>query len=225
MPDPDSEGGMGAHRDQVLDVRGGRGRLVHRLRQDRRPVLPGPRLHHRLHRGAGLGRGLGGTDRCQDGGPRRPHRRVGAGRCPGAGRQRDRRGGRLPAGHAGPQRHASRRGRPGHRPGRRGADVRHRVREAAAGLRPDHRRLPGHPVGDRQGGGGHRGGPAPHLPFGLAGRPGQVRQGVRTLPVHGQVLRHGAGGQGVRTGRPAAWGRPGTWRTIRPSCGTATPNS
>ena len=41
-------------RDQVLDVRGARGRLVHRLRQDVRSHQPGPRLGHRLHRRTGL---------------------------------------------------------------------------------------------------------------------------------------------------------------------------
>ena len=47
-----------------------RGRLVHGVRQDRRPGAPGPRLDHRLHRRARLGRGVGRAHRPQDGGAR-----------------------------------------------------------------------------------------------------------------------------------------------------------
>ena len=54
---------------------------------------------------------------------------------------------------------------------------------------------------------------------------GQVHQGVRAVPLHGQVPRHRAGRARLVAGRAAARARPATWRTIRPSSGTATPSS
>ena len=69
------------------------------------------------------------------------------------------------------------------------------------------RRLPGHPVGDRQAGHRDRGRPPADLPRRVAGRPGQVHQGVGALPVDEQVLRHRAGGEGV--GRVPAAARRG----------------
>ena len=54
---------------------------------------------------------------------------------------------------------------------------------------------------------------------------GQVHQGVRALPLHGQVPRHRVGRAGLVVGRAAPRARPATWRTTRPSSGTATPSS
>ena len=99
---------------------------------------------------------------------------------------------------------------PRHRAGRGRAHVRDRVREAARGVQQDHRRLPGHPVGDRQAGDRDRGGPPAHLPRGVDGRPGPVHQGVGALPVDGQVLRHRAGGEGVERVRCRCSARPAT---------------
>ena len=79
-----------------------------------------------------------------------------------------------------------------------------------AGVQPDDRRLPGHPVGDRQAGHRDRGGPAAHLPVGVAGRPGQVHQGVGAVPVDGEVLRHRAGGEGVERVACRCSARPAT---------------
>ena len=45
---------------------------------------------------------------------------------------------------------------------------------------------------------------------GVAGRPGQVHQGVGALPVDGQVLRHRAGGAGVGRRRCSCSARPAT---------------
>ena len=108
-----------------------------RVRQDvRRRHRPRPRLHHRLHRRAGLGRRRGRQHRPQDGRAGRRHRRAAAPRRARARRERHRRGRRLPAGHARPQLHAPDRRRPRHRPGRGRAHVRHRVREGAGRRSP-----------------------------------------------------------------------------------------
>ncbi len=84
------------------------GRLVHRLRQDRRRRQPPSRLDHGVHRRASLGRRPARGHRPQDGRARRRHRRAAAGRRVRRRRPRHRAGRRLPAGHAGPELHAAR---------------------------------------------------------------------------------------------------------------------
>ena len=112
VPDPDRAGGWVLNGHQVLDVGRARGRLVHRVRQDRRADQPGPRLGDGLHRRARLARGGGRPHRPQDGCARRRHRRAPARRGARARRERHRRGGRLPAGHARAQLDAAHRRRP-----------------------------------------------------------------------------------------------------------------
>ena len=132
----------------------------------------------------------------------------------------DRRG--VLADHAVAQRHAPDRRGARHRPRRGRADVRDRVREEPSGVRQDDRGVPGHPVGDRQVRDRDRGGASPHLPRGLAGRPGQVHQGVRAHALDVQVLRLRGRREGLGPRASSCSARRATWKTTRPSSTTAT---
>ena len=87
------------------------------------------------------------------------------------GRERRRRGRRVPARDARPQLDAADRRGARHRPRRGRAHVRGRVREGARRVRQDDRRHAGHPVEDRRARHRDRGGPPAHLPVGVDGRP------------------------------------------------------
>ena len=94
-----------------------------------------------------------------------------------------------------------------------------------AGLRPDHRRLPGHPAGRSPSARWTSKRPA-CSPTGRPPWPTPGSSARSTSPFSPWPSTTPPSWRCGRRGWPSScWGRPATWRTTRPSSGTATPSS